>query len=205
MTVKYKFFSTLFKDVENNIQKLRETFPGCFFRNGKWSGESGVFILSHSDRSANDFKPPVKSKQFKNTLFFAPNDITDGETVLKSFRKHPHALTIKVKLANDKTIEIIPASAEPRKIALSLLGDDDSIGFTSDYGRLAWEIDEKLANQQSVAIADGLKLFILGVQKTYTIPIDLFNCFDLVSTEDIEQLTYACLGYNMSEDDKKKE
>lgn len=205
--IKYKYFTQNYSNILENINTLRKKFPGCEYKNGKYNGKYGTYIISSGDKGINEFDKPVKSKMEKDLLFFPPlAPISDKQKFLDSFELSKSVLKGNVELASGVTIKIIPATAEPRKIALSLFEDpEEEVGFVSPYGKMAYEIDEKLANEKEVSLLDGLKLFVLALEKSYSIPLDLFNWMELVSTEDIENLTYSCLGYTLTEEDKKKE
>lgn len=205
--VKYKYFTENYSNIVENINTLRKKFPGCEFKNGKYNGKYGTYIISSGDKGINEYDKPIKSKIEKDLLFFPPlAPISDKQKFLDSFEISKSVIKAEVELASGVKIKIIPATAEPRKIALSLFEDaEEEVGFVSPYGKMAFDIDDKLASEKEVSLLEGLKLFVLALEKSYSINLDLFNWLEIVSTEDIENLTYACLGYTLEEDKKKEE
>lgn len=204
MKVKEKYFTTLIKDIPSNISLLRKQFPGCTFKNGKWNNEYGTYILTDDTPGSGEFDKPIKSKQYKDYLWFPPKRFNVSQEWLTEQIKNKNSLKVKVPLDCGIELQILPATEEPRKVALSLLGDEEEEPvLVSEYGKEAYRIDDLLFRNEEVIIKECLKLIVLGISKSYNISIDLLNHCNLIGTGDIENLLYACLGYD--ENLKKKE
>lgn len=206
--VKWKFFTSKFGELsDESVEWATKILPGAkHFRNGVWDGKKGLFILSDPSSGSDDYDKPIKSKIYKDVLFFPPKkEIEDKQEFLNSLRRKGES--IPVVLESDIVINIIPASMEPRNLVISLL-DDEEEGeeYTTEYGKLAFELHEKLMNtEESVSPKEGMNLFVLGLSKSYDIQLDLFNWLKIMSYSDLEKLTYACMGYEIVDDDKKKD
>lgn len=206
--IKWKYFTDKYTNIPENIEKLREKFPNHVFKNGIYNGVKGTYIISSSEKGINEYDKAIKSKVDKGMIFFPPLvPIVDKQKFIDSFEIKKNAIKSIIKLESGIKLKIIPATAEPKKVALSLFEDDedDEVAFVSEYGKLAYEIDDKLYNEKEVTLLDGLKLFTYGLSKSYNIPLDLFNYLNVVSSDDIEKLTYSCLGYELDESKKKEE
>lgn len=204
--LKYKWFTNKWENIPENIVELRKRFPGCHFRNGKKDGLYGIYILSDPDSGQNDYGEPTPSKMIKGATFWPPKSVDNKQELLNEKRKSTNSMKSLFNTESGIELGIIPATEEPRKVALSLFDEPEvASDFTTDYGKLAYDIDYKLVNDQPVTGLEALKLVVLAIERSYDIPLDLFNWLDVISEQDIEPLTYVCLGYELNEEDKKKE
>ncbi len=202
--LKTKYFTHTIKDIPGNITSLRKLFPGYTFFNGKCNGIYGTYAVSDPTPGKNEFLKPIKSKELKDYLWFPPTEFKLTQEYLDEHEKSKSSLKITVELDCGFEIKIIPATAEPRKVALSLFDDcEEEAVLVSPYGKKAYEIDERLYKQEEVTFKEVLPLIILGIQRSYNFSIDLINYCGLIGTDDLQGLTHACLGYD--EEIKKKE
>ena len=211
--VKYKFFTDKFgSDLFSNIEPLREYFGKLERKKGVWDKKPGIFAISDLSAGDKDYQKPIKSKVWKDVLFFPPNvelSLAQKQNLLDSFEKKTNLEKISVELECGVKLKIIPAAFEPRKLSLSLIDDDEEEEFITDYGKEAYRVAEILySNDESISftIKDGIPLSLMGFSKTYTMPIDLLNWLGIISDTDIEKMIWACCGVeSFWEDDKKKE
>lgn len=205
--VKTKYFTETIRDIPENLAALKKKFPGFFFYEGKCNGKKGIYIVSSIEKGIDEFEQPIPSKEFKDYLFFPPKKIEDIQGYLDSLRKNPKAYSSPVELVdNSIRLDIVPATEEPIKVALSMFDDDDDEtfgGFTSEYGKLAYAIDEAFHNKEEVPFKDGMRLVGLAIKKSYNITTDMVNALNIISRPDIENIVDAALGYR--EEVKKKD
>lgn len=206
MMLKTKYFTHTIKDIPGNITSLRKLFPGYTFFNGKCNGIYGTYAVSDPTPGKNEFLKPIKCKELKDYLWFPPTEFELTQEYLDEHEKSKSCLKIKVELDCGFEIKIIPATAEPRKIALCLYEDpEEEAILVSPYGKKAYEIDEKLYNQKEVTFIDVAPLINLGFLRSYNISIDLINYFGLIGTGDLQNITYACLGYDEGIEKKEED
>lgn len=201
---KIKYFTETILDIPQNIEKLRKQFPGYFYFEGKKAGKSGTYIVSDNTPGQNEFSEPVKSKEFKDFWFYPPKSVGDVQVFLDSQRRNKNSLSEEVLLSTGYKLNLIPATAEPRKIALSMFEDSEEVAeLASPYGKLAFQIDDDLQNGKEVSLQRGAVLVGHALRKSYNIGIDMINHLGIISSDDIENLVYICLGYG--EELKKNE
>lgn len=208
--VKTKYFTETIRDIPQNLAFLKKKFPGYFFYEGKCNGLKGTYIVSSCEKGVDEFEQPVPSKEYKDYLFFPPKNIKNVQEYLDEHIRKKDALHTPVELVDNGIIlKIVPATQEPIKVAISMFDDEDEQkteefgGFTSEYGKLAFKIDEKFFNKEEVDFKEGMKLVGLAIKKSYNITADMINSFNIISRQDVENIIDAALGY--TEEVKKKD
>lgn len=200
-------------DIESRLIELRKKYntpyKTYFFKKGFYKDKSCIFILN--DLSTKSYSPNIsQSKQFKGNLFFGP----EFETKISDYEVAPHQKEwkIKVSLVTGHDIFIIPATLEPKKVIFDFdeaeATEDTSIySLATEYGRLAYSIFSDFESKKNVALTDKrvLKFIMMGLCKSYSMPIDLINHLGIVSEQDLDPLLSACLGISPELLDKKKD
>jgi hypothetical protein len=199
-------------DAISQIDALRKKYhtptKKYYFKDGMYKDKPCIYVLN--DLTTRLYEDPVPSKQFKDDLFFGPLEglNIDNEEINPDKKEWK----IKVDLVCGKTVWIIPASLEPKKLVFDF--DDDGVkeeispfSQATEYGRLAYNIFNDLEGKKPLQLTDQRvkKLIMLGLCKSYNIPIDVWNSLGLVSAQDIDPLLSACLGVNPELLDKKKD
>lgn len=203
----YKYWTENFQNIPENLDALTRIYGNIYFKNGKYNGKYGVYCLKSLDSGSGDYGSPRKSSFIKDSIFWPPSKLPDDiGKFIKDNESDSSAIRVNFKLESGYTLNIIPATAEPRKVFISMFGDDDDIGeFTSEYGKLAYDIDYKLGKEEEVTYLDCFKLIGLAIEKSYKLNLDIINWLSIISQVDIEPLTYTILGYRLQENIKKKE
>lgn len=201
----YKFFTTKYTTLPNDLPKLREEFGKFFYKEGQYDGKQGIWCLSSLDKIPDAYATPKKSKKHQDTLFFSPKELPSDiqafldANVVKSNNK------IKVELASGYNIYLIPATAEPRNVAFGLFGTEEEPS-ASEYALLAFELfnemDKKSLKTDDVRVSH---LITLGLSKSYSLPLDVLNWTKIFTTEDVESIFLACVGVDMASLEKKEE
>lgn len=197
--MQYKFFTTKYTTLPNDLVKLREDFGKLHFKEGSYDGKQGIFCLSSLEKIENSYDKPIKSSQFLDTLFFPPKElITDKQKFLDEGLTSKNK--IKVICQTGINIYIYPATEEPRKVIFNLFDSASEINTpTTKYAKLAYELFPEIesgtifANDKRIA-----ELISLGLIKTYNYPLDLINWLDVFSVADVEKLLFATLGVDSS-------
>lgn len=208
--VKYKFFTDKFgADLFSNIEPLREYFGKLERKKGVWDNKPGIFAISDVSAGDKDYQKPIKSKVWKDVLFFPPNrelSITDKQELLDSFEKRTNLEKINVDLECGVKLKIIPASFEPKKLSLSLIDDEEETEFITEYGKEAYRVAEILDSDQPFIVKEAIPLSLMAFSKAYDMPIDLLNWLAIISDTDIDKIVWASCGVEVLwDDDKKKE
>jgi len=205
----YKYFIKSDVTAESQIQKLRKQFGQQYFLDGKYKGDSGIFICH--DLTTKVYADPVPSKEHNLATFFAP--LTDTQkfmdsVIVPSIHKKVNVLTL-----NGINLEIIPATFEPRVILFDLTDtplcgqvNDNPFPESTVYGKMGFDLyDLFTVKNQNISMSDiRIKKFIIEmIKKSYYINVDLINCLQLISGQDIEPLVMAGLGLYSGDDVKK--
>lgn len=211
MSYKWIYYSD--RDAASQIDMLRKKFntktKQYYFKDGQYKGKQCIFVLN--DLTTKVYSDPIDSKQFKGSLFFPPqNDITLSDVEIN---KEKREWKVKVDLVSGVTMYIIPASLEPKKIVFDFDEDtgvkeeESPYSLATEYGSLAYVLFDDLVAKKSVQLSDPRikKLILLGLQKSYNIPIDVINWAGIVSEQDIDPLFAACLGINPELVEKKND
>jgi hypothetical protein len=198
---KYVYYSDL--DASTSIQTLRKKFntqhKNYYFKDGLYKNKQCIFVLN--DLTTKVYSDPIESKQYRGSLFFPPLDPIKVE----DFEVNPDKKEwkIKVDLVSGTTIYVIPATLEPKKIVFDFddtetQTEDSPYSLATEYGTLAYSLFEDSQNKKELVLKDPRikKLIMLGLQKSYAMPIDLINWLGLISEQDIDPLFAACMGYS---------
>lgn len=199
----YKYFYKCELSVVNDTEVLKKKFNTAtkkyFFKNGQYKGDSGVFVLN--DLTTRVYSDPRPSKQYKDCVFFPPeNDIR-----LDDFEIHPDKKEWKIPVDTVTGVKlwIIPATLEPKKIVFDFdetptQEEESPFSLATDYGCLAYAIFDDIRSKKPVHLDDVRvkKLIMMALQKSYNLPIDVFNWAGVVSAQDLDPLLSAALGIN---------
>lgn len=199
-------------DIESRLGELRKKYntpyKTYYFKKGFYKDKTCIFILN--DVTTKTYGEVTQSKQFKGNLFFAPEQpisLSDYE-VSKSQREWK----IKVSLVAGSDLFIIPATLEPKKIVFDFDEEEtkeesSTYSLATEYGRLAYSIFSDFESKKNVSLNDKrvFKLIMMGLSKSYSVPIDLINHLGIVSEQDLDPLLSACLGISPELLDKKKD
>lgn len=204
---KYIYFSD--KDIEESIVDLRKKFnsPGkeFFFKSGKYKGNDVIFVLN--DLTTRTYGEPVESKQHKGCLFFPPTEDTQIELDDFEVHKQKRDLKIPIDLSNGKTIYIIPATLEPKRVIFDLdevVEETNPYSTATEYGRLAYSLFNEAKTNTDIPLNNPTvkKLVMLSLLKSYSLPLDLINWLGFISVQDFDNLITAAMG--ISEELQKK-
>jgi hypothetical protein len=190
-----KYFTTVYgSDVVSNIKKLNKDYPGFHFKSGMHKDKKGIYAIK--DLDIKEYGEGRKSATFKDSIFFPPKETpSDTQKFISEISDSLKTDKIKVTLTSGFDIAIVPATAEPRKIYLSLIGDgEDSGEQLSEYGKLAYEVYDELAKGDIKIDQKVMRLITLGINRSYKNGIDLFNWLGVIGTDDIADILYATLG-----------
>ena len=205
----YKYFIKTDVTAELQIEKLRKQFGTQYFLDGKYKGETGIFVCH--DLTTKVYADPVPSKEHTLATFFAP--LVDTQKFLESVIVPSIHKKIVVVTLNGIILEIIPATFEPRVILFDLT-DTPLCGQVKEnpfpegtlYGKMAFDLYDLFAvKNENISMSDiRIKKFIIEIiKKSYFINVDLINCLQLISGQDIEPLVMAGLGMYSGDDVKK--
>lgn len=206
----YKWVYYTDKDAASQVQFLRKRFntpyKEYYFKDGQYKGKQCIYILN--DLTTKVYTDQVESKQFKDCLFFAPLDplvIEDYE-----LQKDKREWKIQVSTVGGNDLWIIPASLEPKKIVFDFddtpaKEEDSPYSLATDYGALAYAIFDDIEQKKSIILSDPRvkKLIMLALQKSYKLPIDIWNWAGVVSAQDMDSLLSAAMGIDQKLIEKK--
>lgn len=202
MSYKWIFYTD--KDPILELEFLRKKYntpnKQYFFKSGKHKDKDCIFILN--DLTTRIYADPVPSKQFPNELFFAPTSQVDFDDY--EIHKEQREWKIPVPLKANKTIFIIPATLEPKKLVFDF-NDEEGVeeengiySLATEYGKLAYNIYDFIESKNKLTMTDPRikKLVMMGLMKSYNLPVDMINAAGIISAQDLDPILSACLGIN---------
>lgn len=208
----YKWVYFTDKDASSQVQFLRKKFntphKEYFFKDGLYKGKQCVYVLN--DLTTKVYADPVDSKQHKDCLFFAPLEALklDDHEIQKDKREWK----VQVSTVGGNDLFIIPASLEPKKIVFDFddtpaKEEESPYSLATDYGALAYAIFDEIENKKQVLLSDPRvkKLIMLALQKSYNLPIDVWNWAGVVSAQDMDGLLSAAMGIDPKLLEKKSD
>lgn len=206
-----KYFTTRFNHINlmsDDISPLKNEFPNFYFKNGMRKNEKGIYAIFDLDNLTYD--APL---ELDNGDFFYPPTKENKEKLIKNLSnyKTDKEERINIKLISGSIIEIVPASAIPKQIYFGSRiknkeNDNNPFSKATEYSKMAYKLYEISSQNKINEINDEefLKFIELALIESYKIPTDLFNCLELVSYQDLQNIFYGAMGIVLTEEDKKK-
>jgi hypothetical protein len=170
-----------------------------------YKDQPSIFVLTELKKV--QYSAPVKSILGKDILFCGPAEYSFAEVEALEIDKVHREFKIPVPISDTETIWIIPASLEPKNIILSLDAatvNDAPYGQTTEYGRVAYELFNENQDGKEIQLTDPrvIKLVSLALQRSYNMPLDLWNQTQFIGMHNYPKLVFAAFG--TSEDLLKK-
>lgn len=195
----WKYIYKTDKSVESQLDFLRKKFntehKQYYFKSGKSKGDDVVFVLN--DLVNKVYGEPTQSKQHKDCIFYPPKEDTIIDLEQHEVHKSKREFKVKVDTSDGKTLYIIPATLEPKRVVFDLdeaEEEENPYSTATEYGRLAYTLYDAAKAHQELPLAALKKIVILALLKSYTIPVDLWNWLGIVSVQDFDNIAAAAMG-----------
>lgn len=209
----YKYFIKN-KDNIADIGELRQKFPNCYFINGKFKGDSGVYAVNDMGHKNKEYGDHYPSADFEDVEFWEPTEENKAKLKIEDFFVQSEN-KFSVQFTSGQKVEIIPATAQPRKVLLGRSLNysakheyviQNFYNTTLEYGKLAFELVDSWNNDPDKLLLSDPKvvdLINMAMRYSFTCGIDVINCILEVSEDDLQFIFFAALGGTPDELQKK--
>lgn len=193
-----KYFTTRFgtnPEINEQLLKLRQAFPGFYYSAGKRKDASGIYVIK--DLKTKEYAEPITIEG--GDLYWGP--VAQPLTISKF--KSNYQERINVTLSCGLEIEIFPASCEPKKVLLSqrkLQVTEEVYNKSSEYGMLAFKLFERAqVPDAKISLSDPeyLDFVAKSLEISYTLPSLFWD--DVITTSDLDSIFSAAMGIDPKE------
>jgi len=204
----WKFFKPTNDDVLSNIDKLTKEFGPYQFKNVQYNGKQGILVLKDAITKFIKYNDPISSLQFEGVLYFGVSEPDKYDWSTDENKDISDEWKIPVRLLNNKIIKIVPATLEPRKMTFGRIPQVSNNPYSqvSEYGKIAFNIFNKYDGKEIDWSDNQIPLFVqLSLQKSYHLPLDVWNDLGVITNQDIGNIFFAAMGRESVDITKKKE